>query len=338
MILARSPMRVSLAGGFGDVAALHRGERHQVLSVALRLYASILVAVERDGSLVASYSRIERVERAEHLQNAVFRAALAECGVDAGVQVHSVASLPLSAGGLGGSGAACVSLVNALHGLRSVHLGEAVLAETACHVEIERLGRKVGKQDQYAAAYGGLNRITFDGARVEVERLEFAAVREMLEDRCLLIPCLTPDDAPKRDASTLLAEQLASGSDAVARLSELVQTTVYALDTRDMPRLLACVNAGWDAKRTLSPSLSTTSADMAIDEVRCAGGAAKLCGAGGGGYVFALFPTRDALTEFRTKRTDAFEVGFEPTGSSIVYDDWERIGGPPSRAMVTEAK
>lgn len=328
-------MRVSLAGGFGDVAALHRGERHQVLSVAIRLYASILVAVERDGSIVASYSRIERVDRAEHLQNAVFRAALAECGVESGVQVHSVASLSLSAGGLGGSGAVCVSLVNALHGLRSVHLGEGPLAETACRVEIERLGRKVGKQDQYAAAYGGLNRITFDGARVEVERLDFVAVREMLEDRCLLIPCLTPNDAPKRNASTLLAEQLASGSlDAVTRLSELVQTTVYALDTRDMPRLLACVNAGWDAKRTLSPSLSTTAADMAIDEVRREGGAAKLCGAGGGGYVFAILPTHEDLTEFKTKRTDAFEIGFEPTGSDIVYDDWERIGGPPARVEV----
>lgn len=337
MILVRSPLRVSLAGGFGDVAAQHCGERHEVLSVAIRLYASILVAVERDGSTVASYSRIERVERPEHLQNSLFRETLAECGIDGGVQVHSVASIPLSAGGLGGSGAACVSLVNALHRLRSVSLAESVLAETACRIEIERLGRKVGRQDQYAAAYGGLNRITFDGPSTHVERLDFAAVREMLEDRCLLIPCLAPSDAPKRDASALLAEQLGSTSqaDAVKRLSELVQTTVYALDTRDAARLIACVNAGWDAKRTLSPSLSTTDADLAIDEVRRVGGGAKLCGAGGGGYVFAVFPDHDTCAAFRSKRSDAFDVGFDSRGSTVVYDDWERIGGPPARERAT---
>ena len=334
MILCRSPLRVSLAGGFADVAAQHRGERRQVLSVTVRLYASILVAREVDGTCVASYSRIERVERAEHLKNDLFRAALAECGVDGGVQVHSIASVPLSAVGLGGSGAACVSLVNALHRMRSVSLAEKVLAESACRVEIDRLGRKIGKQDQYAAAYGGLNRFTFDGTSVDVERLDFGMVREMLEDRCLLIPCLAPDDAPKRDAGALLVEQLATKSDAVARLSDLVQTTLYALDTRDMARLVACVNAGWDAKRTLSPTLSTTDADMAIDEVRRAGGAAKLCGAGGGGYVFALFPTREALSAFAEKRTDAMPCGFEPEGSTVVYDDWERIGGPPPRVEV----
>lgn len=328
MILVKSPLRISLAGGFGDVAAQHRGERHEVLSVTIRLYASILVAVERDGTTVASYSRIERVERAEHLQNELFREALAECGVDGGVQVHSVASIPLSAGGLGGSGAACVSLVNALHRLRSVSLAESVLAETACRVEIDRLGRKVGRQDQYAAAYGGLNRITFDGPKTTVERLDFGAVREMLEDRCLLIPCLAPE---KHDASALLTEQLAAKSDAVRRLSELVQVAVYALDTRDAARLIACVNAGWDAKRTLSPALSTTAADLAIDDVRMAGGGAKLCGAGGGGYVFAVFPDHEACAAFKAKRTDAFACGFEPSGSTVVYDDWERIGGPPAR-------
>jgi len=332
MILVKSPLRVSLAGGFGDVAAQHFGERHEVLSVTIRLYASILVAVERDG-VTASYSQIERVERAEHLQNALFRATLAECGVETGVQVHSIASMSLAGCGIGGSGTACVSLVNALHRLRSVTLAESALAETACRVEIERLGRKVGRQDQYAAAYGGLNRITFDGPKTSVERLDFAAVREMLEDRCLLIQCLATE---KHDASELLSEQLGSTAcaDAVKRLSELVQVATYALDTRDMARLIACVNAGWDAKRTLSPTLSTTAADFAIDEVRRAGGGAKLCGAGGGGYVFALFLDHEACARFREKRTDAEPCGFEPNGSTVVYDDWERIGGPPARMEV----
>lgn len=330
MILCRSPFRVSFAGGFSDVAALHGGAPGEVVSCTIGHYATMALAREVNGDVVATYSTVERVPIARDLKNELFRACLEVCGVDRAVQIHSIATLPLSGSGLGGSGAACVSLVNALHRYRGCDLGTEILAEMACRVEIDVLQRKIGKQDQYAATYGGLNAFRFDGRRVDVRRLDFGLVA-VLRGLCVLVPCARPYGPTPRNAGVLLDAQLRAGEETAKHLSGVVPAVVSALERRDVATLISCVNESWDVKRTLSTEVSCPDADAVITEVRALGGGAKLCGAGGGGYVFGILPSELIADQFLAARSTAIPCGFESEGSRIVYDDWERHPQPWTR-------
>jgi len=332
LIVTRTPLRIGLAGGGTDLAAFYRDHGGAVLSAAIDKY--VYVTVKRqdplfDPPIRLNYSETEQVATVAEIRNDIARACLGFLAIDPPIYVSTVADLP-AASGLGSSSAFCVGLLHALHRMRGERPRPEQLAEEAAHVEIDLLGRPVGKQDHYAAAFGGFNLFRFapaGGVAVEPLRFEAGGRERLLRHLLLLWTGLT------RDAATVLAAQRANTPARVAELSWLRDQAVAMrseLSNGFRARAFgAGLDAGWRLKRTLAPGISDSRIDAWYERARAAGATGgKLCGAGGGGFLLlAVPPSRqqavcEALPELRRVR-----FGFEPRGSRL----WAGPGGRPRR-------
>src|SRR5216683_6346070 len=162
MIVSCAPFRVSFAGGGSDIAQFYRRERGAVLSCSIAKYAFVVVHPFFNASKYhLKYARTELVDHIDDIQHPILREALRMQNIEPGIEIVSVADIP-SGTGLGSSSSFSVALLNALYAHRRVFTPKDVLAQEACMLEIERLGEPIGKQDQYAAAYGGINLIEFE--------------------------------------------------------------------------------------------------------------------------------------------------------------------------------
>lgn len=324
MIVARAPFRITFGSGVVDVAARARGENApglSVLSATLDKWVYATAHLRTDRKIVVGYSRRETVDAPDQLENRLAAAVLRRADFLAGVELHFVSELPIDASGMGGSAAATCAALVALYAMRGMSLDPAWLAEHAAAIEIADLGRPVGRQDHVAAAYGGFARLTFTGDRFARNAFPRDSL-DFLEDHATLLPCM---DGASRDASAALAGQAeaanATGAaDRLARLADLAESAVRA---RKADLLASVLNEAWDAKRALGPGVSSPAADALVAEVRVLGGGAKLCGAGGGGYVLAVLPDPRAARAL-AERPGSVPVRFGRQGAHVVYDSGER--------------
>ena len=172
MIISRTPLRVSLFGGGSDLPCYYRLHGGAVLSTAIDHSVYVTVSRKFDNAVRVSYSRTEEVDQASQVEHPLVREALALVGIDGGIEITSVADIPAKGTGLGSSSSFTVGLLNALHAYCGRHATAARLAEESCHIEIERCAEPIGRQDQYAAAYGGFNFIRFNADdSVEVKKV-----------------------------------------------------------------------------------------------------------------------------------------------------------------------
>lgn len=324
LIVTRTPLRVSLVGGGTDLPAFYRREGGAALSTTIDRY--VYVTVKRHSELFfepvrVNYSRSEQVERIDELDNNIARECLRFVGVDPPVYISTVGDVPASTG-LGGSSAFAVGLLNALHSYRGERASAGQLAEEACHIEIDVLGARIGKQDQYAAAYGGLNLLSFKpdgGVTVEHLRIPGDRLRELFESVLMFWT------GHQRDASAVLSEQddrTELNLESLRRMRDQARDLHRDLgagdvDVEGIGRLL---DEGWRMKRELAGSISTPLIDGWYDAAVAAGAlGGKLCGAGGGGFLlFVVPPERQAAV--RSALGDLYElsVGHESHGSQLV--------------------
>src|ERR671919_1418509 len=185
-IMTRTPLRVSFAGGGTDLADFYEREFGAVFSTAINKY--IYVTVKRHGnvfneSIRLNYSKSEQVQKIDEIENDIARECLRFLEIEPPIYISTVADLPASTG-LGGSSSFAVGLLNALHAFRGERVSAGQLAGEASHIEIDVLGHPIGKQDQYATAFGGLNLLCFKpggGVTVEPHRLSNGAVHELFD-------------------------------------------------------------------------------------------------------------------------------------------------------------
>jgi D-glycero-alpha-D-manno-heptose-7-phosphate kinase len=323
-VLTRTPLRVSFAGGGTDMADFYEGEHGAVFSTAIDKY--VYVTVKRHGDVFdepirLNYSRNELVHRIDEIENDITRECLRFLGVDPPIYISTVADLPASTG-LGGSGSFAVGLLNALHAYRGERVSAGQLAEEAAHVEIEVLKQPVGKQDPYAAAFGGLNLFQFypgGGVTVEPQRISNGMLDDLFDHLLMFWTGL------RRDASTVLSEQR---QNVEAKRHVLRALREHALD---LQRLLSnghfdpvavggVLNASWQLKRQLASSITTRQIDDWYCRALEAGAdGGKLCGAGGGGFL--LFLVRPEYHEaVRRSLAGRTEVAVRPEvhGSQIL--------------------
>ena len=156
MIVSKTPFRMSFVGGGSDLPAFYREETGAALSTSIDKYMYIAVNKKFDERLRISYSRTEEVETPQQVAHPLVRHALDVAGIDGGIEIVSMADIPSRGTGLGSSSAYTVGLLNALFAYRNEYASKERLARLACDIEIGRCGEPIGKQDQYAAAYGGL--------------------------------------------------------------------------------------------------------------------------------------------------------------------------------------
>lgn len=286
MIAVRAPLRVSLGGGGTDLPSFFAEEEGFVLSAAIDRHVWLLVSTGFREGLMLKHLAWEEVRGADEVQHPILRAALGEHWNGAPLELASVADVPAGTG-LGSSGAYAVCAVRGLAGLEGIDLAEA-----ACRLEIDVLGRTVGKQDQYAAVHGGVNALTFGPGSVEVRRLELADEAALaLRERFLLFYT-----GGSRSASRVLSDQVSrtlAGDPAVRdnlrRTAALARETCAALEAGDLEACGELMNQSWETKRARSeamvPAPLASLRDLALDS---GGRGAMLMGAGGGGFLLVL--------------------------------------------------
>ena len=209
VIITRTPLRISLGGGGTDLPSYYRQSGGFLVAAAISKYVYIAINEQFDDTILLKYSEIERVGHPVDVQHPLLREALLFTGVDSGIEISAMADIPAGTG-LGSSGTFTVGLLRALHAHKHESISNVELAQEACHVEIDRLGEPIGKQDQYAAAVGGITTFEFhtdDQVKVAPVRLSPVA-RAGLEDNLLLFYT-----GIRRSASEVLAVEQGPGTD-----------------------------------------------------------------------------------------------------------------------------
>jgi len=324
MVVTRTPLRISFAGGGTDLAAFYERDYGAVLSTAIDNY--IYVTVKPHSPLFnepirLNYSRSEEVHRIDELENDIARECLSFMDMEPPIYVSTVGDHPASSG-LGSSSAFAVGLLNALHAYRGERVTAGQLAEEASHIEIDVLGQPIGKQDQYAAAFGGVNFFRFNpggGVTVEPLRPSHGALSTLF-DHILLFWT-----GHQREAGAVLREQ---EQNTISHADSLLRMRGHAHELQELmsdgpvdPAVVGRIlDDGWQLKRSLASTISTDSIDhwyQSALEAGASGG--KLCGAGGGGCILLVAPPErhDAVREVLHDLVEV-PVTYEVYGSRVL--------------------
>jgi D-glycero-alpha-D-manno-heptose-7-phosphate kinase len=318
MIMSRTPLRVSFVGGGTDLPDFADEHGGAVVSTAIDKYIHVVVAPRFEGDVRVSYSRTEIVPTAKEVEHELVREALRVTGLPRGLDIVTLADVPTRGTGLGSSSAVTVGLLNALYAYQGIYRAGAQLAEEAARLEIEVLGKPIGRQDQYAAAMGGLNLIEFvkgsEGTRVE-PIVAPPGTLEALHRSLLLFYT-----GRQRAASDVLGEQR-SGIRSGALTDQLVQMRDLAYELRDRlgagePAAMGeLLHRNWELKRSLADGVSDADIDGWYERALAAGATGgKLLGAGAGGFLLFFAPP-DAQPRLRAALGDELrEVPFHFAG------------------------
>ena len=326
MIITRTPLRITLGGGGTDLPSYYEEFGGFLLSAAISKYIFIAINRTFTPDYFLKYSALERVDRPEQVEHPIVREVLLAHNVGPSVEIVSMADIP-SGTGLGSSGAFTVGLLHAVNAFHRDHVTAAGLAEEACAIEIDRLGRPVGKQDQYVAAFGGLKCFDFrpDG-HVKVSPLAVSTDTFYdLEEHLLMF-----FTGYSRGADRVLAEQKTRSESGDAQMidnlhfvKELGLRSKVALEQGDTERFAAIMHEHWEHKKKRSTSMSNSSIDRWYQLGRDNGAlGGKLVGAGAGGFL--LFYARDhrALRQaMAAEGLTEVRFGFDQGGSTVIARD-----------------
>ena len=321
MIISKTPFRMSFVGGGTDAPAFYREEIGAVVSTSIDKYMYIAVNRKFDERLRISYSRTEEVETPQQVAHPLVRHALDVAGIDGGIEIASMADIPSRGTGLGSSSAYTVGLLNALFAYRNEYASKERLARLACDIEIGRCGEPIGKQDQYAAAYGGLNLIRFHpDESVSVDPVICqSALLENLEASTLVFYT-----GRARKASAVLAEQhrnVSANRPLMQRMVQLAFTLKKELESGQLESVGPILHENWCLKRQMAGAVSDPSIDDWY-ETALANGArgGKLLGAGSGGFLMFLAPPELHMRISRTlPDLKPVRFRFDRTGAQIVF-------------------
>lgn len=324
MIVVRAPFRISFVGGGSDLPAYYRHAAGAVVSTTIDKYMHIVIHPYFHSKIRVKYSRLEDVDRPEDIQHPIVRECLLRHQIPKGMEIASFADVPAGTG-LGSSSAFTVALLHALNAYRGLASSPEALAAAACDVEINRLGEPIGKQDQYASAYGGLNYFRFhpdESVDVEPVAMEPCVLREF-EQHLMLFYI-----GQERSAGAILAEQSENMRDMamlsrVSAMVDLAGAFRAALEAADLDRCGALLHENWKLKRELAESVSSSAVDEIYARALRAGAVGgKLLGAGTGGFLL-LYANLSQQSRIREALADLREmpVAFSATGSQIIYSD-----------------
>ena len=322
MIVVQTPLRISFFGGGTDFEAFSSVEGGCVLSSAIDRYIYVIIKERYDERIRVGYSKTELVDSLQELDHELVRESLRMTGLSSGIEISTMADIPSRGSGLGSSSAVTVGLLNALYHFRAEPKDRETLARQACEIEIDILGKPIGKQDQYIAAYGGQRLIEFkkcgcvDVRTPDVHRDTW----RRLSDRLLLF-----FTGVTRKADTVLQEQEENIKDRMSFLREIKNLafqgweTLAANELDDFGRLL---NQGWALKKQLASRISNPALDAMYCKALNAGAlGGKIAGAGGGGFLL-LYAPPERHDSIRCALSGLSELRFqlEPEGSKVILN------------------
>jgi D-glycero-alpha-D-manno-heptose-7-phosphate kinase len=309
MIISRTPLRLSFVGGGTDLPDFHEEHGGAVVSTTIDKWIHVVVAPRFEGDVRVSYSRTEIVPSARAVEHELAREAMRMTGVPRGVDIVTLADVPSHGSGVGSSSSVTVGLLNALYAFQGVYKSPLRLAEEAARIEIEILGKPIGRQDQYAAAVGGFNFIQFlpRGGGVRLEPVIAPSETFKRLQRSLMMFYTGQQrsaDGPLRKQQQSV--QSGQAVDALCRMRDLAFEFRDRLSSGDLEALGQLLHENWQLKRGLTDGISSEQIDGWYERALAAGAmGGKILGAGGGGFLLLLAPldrqdaVRAELSELR---------------------------------------
>ncbi len=324
MIISKTPFRISFAGGGSDLADFYRHGYGAVVSSAIDKFVYLAIHRFFEDRFVLKYSQTEVAESVADVKHPLIRECLKLARTTEFLEITSFADIPSQGSGLGSSSAFSVGLLNALLSLQGRMPSHETCAAGACEVEIDRLGEPIGKQDQYAAAYGGLNYIRFnaDGSVLVDPIVLDRTTRDAIDDHLLLFYT-----GVTRRASEILDEQrknIASDRqkfDDLTRIRDQADELHADLARGNIDAIGTAMHEGWMRKKRMAKAISSPEFDSIYETARGAGAiGGKILGAGGGGFfLFYVPPGRREAVMDSLSRLRHIDFRLERQGTRIIY-------------------
>jgi D-glycero-alpha-D-manno-heptose-7-phosphate kinase len=322
MIIIQTPLRISFFGGGTDFPSFYLEEGGCVLSSAIDKYIFVTIKQRFDRLLRIGYTRTEMVERVQDVQHELIREALRKTGITHGVEVTTMGDIPSAGSGLGSSSTVTVGALHAMY----AYLGEIIpaeqLAREACEIEIERLGKPIGIQDQYIAAYGGLRFFEFlPGGEVRSERIGLdGGLRQRLNESLILF-----FTGVTRRAETILGEQkrnIAERRETLRAMKQMAHEARAELQRGNLDVIGRLLHEGGELKKQLAGGISNGALDEMYQAARHAGAlGGKIAGAGGGGFLLLYCPPeRREAVRAALRRLQELPFQLEMDGTKTIFN------------------
>jgi len=323
MIVSKAPLRMSYVGGGSDLPSFYSEEPGAVLSTSIDKYIYVAVNDKFDGRIRLSYSKTEDVSRVSEIEHPLVREALKMLSISGGIEIASMADIPSRGSGLGSSSSFTVALLNALYAFKNQYVSKEKLAKQSCEIEIDFCGAPIGKQDQYASAYGGLNLIRFnpdDSVYVDPVVCKPETIKRIEESTLVFYTGRT------RSASSILkgqsaAMKLEQSRMLIRRMVELAFELKKELESGDVENFGSILDENWRLKSQLITGIT----DPEIDEwynkgIRAGATGGKLLGAGNGGFIM-FYASPESHNAIRSSLSDlkSIKFGLDRYGAQIVF-------------------
>lgn len=322
MIVTQTPLRIGLVGGGTDLPEYYVEHGGRVLNCAIDKYVYVIVKQRFDDEIYINYSTKEIVSTIDDIQHDLVREAMRMTGVKQGVEVTMLADIPSAGSGLGSSSSLTVCLLHALSAYQGRQMAGEELAEQACSIEIDLCGKRIGKQDQYIAALGGIRDIQFGpGPHIVAQEIELPP----MERRALQAQLMLFFTGVTRSADTILREQAANIGATLPQLHllrDLAGATSDCLRKGDVDAVGSAIRCGWEAKRQLASGVTNDQIDVAVQDCLDAGATGvKLTGAGGGGFLLVVCPVeRQRAVRQQLVKLQELPIRLDRLGSRVVLN------------------
>jgi D-glycero-alpha-D-manno-heptose-7-phosphate kinase len=324
MIISKTPLRMSFVGGGSDLPVFYRKYGGAVVSTAINRFVYVTVNKKFDDRIRVSYSKTEEARTVDKIKHPLVRESMKMLGINGGIEITSIADIPAKGSGLGSSSSFTVGLLHALHAYACRYASAEQLAGESCEIEIARCGEPIGKQDQFAAAFGGFNFIEFypdDSVAVEPIICQRETLQQLQANTLVFYTGIT------RSASTLLKTQreVVAAEEAkqkvLAKMVELARQLKAELQRNNLNAFGEIIHENWELKRSLTQAVSNNLIDDWYARARKAGAiGGKLLGAGSGGFMmFYALPERHEAIRKALKELRQMDFGFESQGSKIIF-------------------
>lgn len=324
MIISRTPLRMSFVGGGSDLPSFYRAHGGAVISTAIDKYIYINVNAKFDNGIRIAYSKNEEVKRVGDIEHRLVKAVMEHLEIEGGVEITSIADIPSHGTGLGSSSSFTVGLLNALSAFKGNYISSEKLGIDSCKIEIDICHEPIGKQDQYAAAFGGFNLIEFlknDTVVVSPVICQQDTIKEIESNILVFYTGIT------RSASSLLIQQ----SDNIRndelkqknmiKMVELTYQLLNELQNNNTKVFGDILHENWLLKKGITDNISNSFIDECYSAALKAGATGgKILGAGAGGFLMVYAPkgAHKKITAALHK-LQKIEMGFEPLGSRIIF-------------------